>query len=88
MTVPVELYPVSVRVGRGNRIRVVVAGTDADNLYVTKLDPAPEITVYLGGENGSRLELPIEDSEQRPAERILKGAFADQDAGYAFGDPE
>ena len=88
MTVPVGLYPVSVRAGRGNRIRVVVAGTDADNLYVTKLDPAPEITVYLGGENGSRLELPIEDSEQRPAERILKGAFADQDAGYAFGDPK
>ncbi|MDP6971601.1 MAG: CocE/NonD family hydrolase, partial [Pseudomonadales bacterium] len=85
MTVPVELYPVSVRVGVGNRIRVVVAGTDADNLYVPAVDPAPELTVYLGGENGSRLELPVERAEQRPADRILEGAFADQDAGYAFG---
>ena len=86
MTVPVEMYPISVKVTSGNRLRLVVAGTDCDNLYVPVQDPASELTVYLGGENGSRLELPLENAAQRPGDRILEGAFADQDPGYAFGE--
>ncbi len=85
MTVPVEMYPVSVKVTAGNKLRLVVAGTDCDNLYVPAQDPASELTVFLGGDGGSRLELPIENAGQRPADRILEGAFADQDPGYAFG---
>ena len=84
MTVPVELYPVSVKITAGNRLRLVIAGTDCDNLYVPAQSPASEFTVYLGGENGSRLELPIEDVSKRPKDRVLHDAFENQDHGFAF----
>ena len=86
MTAALELYPVSVSIGAGSRLRLTVAGTDRDNLYVPKRDPAPVLTLFFGGRSGSRLELPVEDTERRPEGRVIPDAFEGQDAGFAFGN--
>ena len=86
MTAALELYPVSVSIGAGSRLRLTVAGTDRDNLYVPERDPAPVLTLFFGGRSGSRLELPVEDTERRPEGRVIPDAFEGQDAGFAFGN--
>jgi len=85
MTAALELYPVSVSIGAGSRLRLTVAGTDRDNLYVPERDPAPVLTLFFGGRSGSRLELPVEDVARRPEGRVIPGAFEGQDPGFAFG---
>ena len=85
MTAALELYPVSVSIAAGSRLRLTVAGTDRDNLYVPERDPAPVLTLFFGGPRGSRLDLPMEDAARRPEGRVIPGAFADQDPGFAFG---
>ena len=84
MTAALELYPVSVSIGAGSRLRLTVAGTDRDNLHVPERDPAPVLTLYFGGPSGSRLELPLEDAARRPEGRVIQDAFAGQDPGFAF----
>ena len=84
MDVAMELYPVSVRIEPGSRLRVCIAGTDKDNLHVPEQDPAPTLRLTVGGPQASRLLLPVDDPASRPASRILEGAFADQDPGFAF----
>ena len=85
MTAALELYPVSVALEAGSRLRLTVAGTDRDNLHVPERDPAPVLTFFLGGDSPSRLVLPLENAARRPADRILPDAFAGQDPGFAFG---
>ncbi len=84
MTAALELYPVSVAIGVGSRLRLTVAGTDRDNLYVPERDPAPVLTLFFGGRSGSRLELPVEDVAGRPEGRVIPDAFEGQAPGFAF----
>ena len=84
MTAALELYPVSVSIGAGSRLRLTVAGTDRDNLYVPERDPAPVLTLFFGGPSGSRLELPVEDVARRPEGRVIPDAFEGQAPGFAF----
>ena len=84
MSAALELYPVSVLLPAGCRLRLTIAGTDRDNLYVPERDPAPVLTFFLGGGSGSRLVLPVEKADRRPEGRVLDDAFAGQDPGFAF----
>ena len=84
MQVGLELYPVSVHVPVGSRLRLTLAGCDKGNLHVPELEPVPQWQLMTGGDNGSLLELPVEQVSERPAGRVLKAAFAGQDPGYAF----
>ena len=84
MTAALELYPVSVSLHAGSRLRLTIAGTDRDNLHVPEREPVPVLTFFLGGSTGSRLELPVEHAARRPDGRLLPDAFAGQDPGFAF----
>ena len=62
MEVGLEFYPVGWRLSPGSRIRLTLAGADADNLLVIPEDPAPTLTLLTGGEPASHLLLPIVDT--------------------------
>jgi hypothetical protein len=55
------LTPVSEIVPAGHRLRLVVTGADPRqrNLESLRVDPAPHMTVAVGGPAGSRIELPL-----------------------------
>ena len=57
----IALTPVSLVVDPGDRLRFVVTGADPRqrNLKDIRLDPAPNITVRLGGLTASRIDLPL-----------------------------
>jgi putative CocE/NonD family hydrolase len=57
----IALTPVSLVVTPGDRLRFVVTGADPRqrNLSDIRLDPAPSITVRLGGSTASRIDLPL-----------------------------
>ena len=81
MTAALELYPVSVSIAAGSRLRLTVAGTDRDNLYVPERDPVPVLTLFFGGPGGSRLDLPVEDAARRPEGRVIADAFGRSGSG-------
>ena len=88
MRVRVELYPVSALVRAGERLRLTIAGADADNLVVPDAGPAASLAVSIGGESGARLGLPIVRGGAET--RVVEGAFTGSDAHFAFrrpGDP-
>lgn len=62
MEVGLEFYPVGWRLSPGSRIRLTLAGADADNLLIIPEDPAPTLTLLTGGEPASHLILPIVDA--------------------------
>ncbi|MEO6151592.1 MAG: CocE/NonD family hydrolase [Croceibacterium sp.] len=57
----IALTPVSLVVAPGERLRFVVTGADPRqrNLKAIRLNPAPQITVRVGGPAGSRIDLPL-----------------------------
>jgi putative CocE/NonD family hydrolase len=57
----IALTPVSLVVAPGDRLRFVITGADPRqrNLKDIRLDPAPNITVRLGGRTASRIDLPL-----------------------------
>ena len=57
----IAMTPVSQVVSAGDRLRFVVAGADPRqrNLKDIRLDPPPHISVRTGGEEGSRVDLPV-----------------------------
>ncbi|WP_305097694.1 CocE/NonD family hydrolase [Croceibacterium aestuarii] len=61
VSLSIAMTPVSLVVPAGDRLRFVVAGADPRqrNLTDIKLDPAPRITVVWGGQDGSRVDLPL-----------------------------
>ena len=61
VTMDIAMMPVSHIVPAGYRLRLNIAGADPRqrNLPDIQQDPPPELTVYLGGETGSRLSLPV-----------------------------
>jgi putative CocE/NonD family hydrolase len=54
-----DLYPTSNLFDAGHRIRLTVTGADADTYETLQLYPAPTVSIYLGPEYGSFIELPI-----------------------------
>ncbi|MFV0643943.1 MAG: CocE/NonD family hydrolase [Sphingomonadaceae bacterium] len=57
----IALTPIARVVQPGSRLRFVVTGADPRqrNLQDIRLDPAPQITVFSGSKNGSRIDLPV-----------------------------
>jgi putative CocE/NonD family hydrolase len=55
------LTPTSRVIPAGHRLRLVVTGADPRqrNLDEVRVDPAPRITLTLGGRSGSRVDLPL-----------------------------
>lgn len=62
-TLDIALLPVSRLVKAGQALRVVVTGADPRqrNLQDIAQQPAPVLTVHLGGPTGSRIELPVRE---------------------------
>lgn len=63
MEIGVEFYPVGWKVTPGSRIRLTLAGADADNFLILPETPPPLLSVLTGGEPASHLLLPIVSSE-------------------------
>jgi predicted acyl esterase len=59
--VSIAFTPVSRVIAAGSRLRLTIAGADPRqrNLQQIRISPAPRITVYSGGRDASRIELPI-----------------------------
>ena len=83
MAVSLELYPISCLVRAGDRLRLTVAGADADNLIVPTIGIEPTLRVTLGGNRASRLLLPVVNPNVSPTASVVEGAFPGDDA-YAF----
>lgn len=58
-TVRFALLPVSWRLAPGSRLRLSLAGTDADHFMQVPHGRPPKLTVVVGGREGSSLELPL-----------------------------
>lgn len=58
-TVSFRLWPIAVLVRAGHRIRVAIAGADAGMFDPVPNDGNATLTVYRGGVDGSRIELPV-----------------------------
>jgi uncharacterized protein len=61
VTLDIAMMPVSRIISAGSRLRLNITGADPRqrNLADIRQDPPPIMTVYLGGETGSQLSLPI-----------------------------
>ena len=58
-TVSFRLWPIAALVRAGHRIRVAIAGADAGMFDPVPADGDATLTVYRGGADGSRIELPV-----------------------------
>lgn len=56
--VEISLLPTAYLFNRGNRIRLTVNGADHDNAVLPEF-PESELGIQLGGENGSKILLPV-----------------------------
>jgi hypothetical protein len=84
MAVRLELYPISCILRAGDRIRLTLAGADADNLVVPTIGESAVLHLALGGERASRLVLPIVNPHLAPTATLVPGAFAGSAPGFAF----
>ncbi|MFH2129591.1 MAG: CocE/NonD family hydrolase [bacterium] len=61
-----DLLPTARRFPEGSRIRVSIAGADADNFSTPRIDPGPEIRIFRSSTHSSHIELPIFAHAGRP----------------------
>ncbi len=90
MSLQVELYPVSCIVRAGQRLRLTIAGADADNLVVPTQGDEATLSLSVGGERASRLVLPTVNETMAQTAQTVDGAFDGGNGGFAFrrpGDP-
>lgn len=87
MDVRLELYPIACRVRAGERLRLTLAGADADNLVVPTIGDSATLSFTIGGERGSRLLLPIVNSALVATAEPVNGAFNNDNDGFAFRRP-
>jgi predicted acyl esterase len=66
-TLQFALLPISWRLARGSRLRLSIAGTDADHFAQVPHGRPPKLTITLGGANASHVMLPMRPA--RDAER-------------------
>ena len=88
MAIRFELYPISCIVRAGDRIRLTLAGADADNLVVPTIGDTATLDVTLDGARASRLLLPIVNPHLAPTATVAEGAFDMTDEGFAFRRPQ
>ena len=55
----IALLPTSWRLRKGSRLRLAIAGADADHYAQVPHGRPPVVTVHHGGAMASRLELPL-----------------------------
>lgn len=69
-----SLTPAARIVPAGHRLRLVVTGADPRqrNLADIRVDPAPEITVHFGGDESTRIDLPLQPLAQPPDARAAR----------------
>ena len=84
MDVRLELYPIACRVRAGERLRLTLAGADADNLVVPTIGDSARLSISIGGERGSRLLLPIVNEAVAATAEPVDGAFDGGNGGFAF----
>ena len=84
MVLRLELYPVSTIVRAGERLRLTIGGADADNLVVPTQGDKATLTVGVGGEFASRLQLPVVNAAVSPTATTVEGAFDGGSGGFAF----
>lgn len=60
-TIKFEMIPTSVRIAKGHRLRIAIAGADKDNFVRIPSQGHPTIHLYRGGDNPSYVEFPIVD---------------------------
>ena len=67
----IGMTPISRVIPAGARLRLTITGADPRqrNLAEIRLDPAPRITVLLGGGDPSRIELPLAMSSSAPEQQ-------------------
>ena len=58
-TVSFQFQPIAVLIRRGHRIRLAIAGADADLFDPVPAEGTATLSVYRGADSGSLLELPI-----------------------------
>ncbi len=58
-TMSFRLWPIAALIRAGHRIRVAIAGADAGMFDPVPADGETTLTVYSGGADGSRIELPV-----------------------------
>ena len=58
-TMSFRLWPIAALIRAGHRIRVAIAGADAGMFDPVPADGEATLTVYSGGVDGSRIELPV-----------------------------
>jgi putative CocE/NonD family hydrolase len=63
VSLDLSLVPVSRIVSTGHQLRVVVTGADRRqrNLDQIRQDPPPQLTLWFGGDDGSRISLPVRE---------------------------
>ena len=88
MDVHFELYPVSCIVRAGERLRLTLAGADADNLVVPTEGDEATLSLTLGGERGARLRLPVVNPALVPTAQTVVGGFEGGPGGFAFRRPD
>ena len=59
VTVEVALWPIAALIRQGHRVRLAIAGADADMFDPLPQDGPATLTVHRGGEEASRLTLPV-----------------------------
>jgi len=61
-----DLQPTANLFEAGHRIRLVITGADAHTNLTVPIFPAPEASVWVGGEYPSRIEVPVLGSGSSP----------------------
>jgi len=54
-----EMIPTSVKIAKGHRIRIAIAGADKDNFVRIPAKGEPTINVYRGGDSPSYVDFPV-----------------------------
>ena len=72
----------------GQRLRLTIAGADADNLIVPTQGCEATLAIHVGGERGARLLLPIVNESVTPTAHIVEGGFNGGSGGFAFRRPD
>jgi predicted acyl esterase len=88
MSIRFELYPISCILRAGDRIRLTLAGADADNLIVPTIGDAATLSVTLNGDRASRLLLPIVNPHLAPTASVVPDGFDPGEPGFAFRRPQ
>lgn len=57
--IDITLWPIAARVAAGHRLRIAIAGADADTFDPVPAQGAATLTIHRGGDHGSSIELPV-----------------------------